>query len=83
MAGESKNQIKEYPEIGKVYKHYKGGKYEVLTLATHSENNETLVIYKSIHFGSVYARPLSMWFDTIVLSKENEPNVSVKRFTLC
>lgn len=55
----------KYPEIGKIYKHYKGGKYKVLTLAKHSETEETLVIYRSIHFGSVHARPLSMWFDKI------------------
>lgn len=60
-----KKEIKEYPEIGGTYFHYKGGKYEVLSMAKHSETDEDLVIYKSIHFGSVHARPLSMWFDTV------------------
>lgn len=68
----------KYPEIGKQYDHYKGGRYEVLTLATHSETNEVLVIYKSLHFGSVYARPLSMWFDTVT----GENQVKASRFTL-
>lgn len=54
-----------YPKVGGRYRHYKGGEYEVITLATHSETNEPLVIYKSILFGSVYARPLSMWFDDV------------------
>ncbi len=54
-----------YPKVGGRYRHYKGGEYEVLTLATHSETNEPLVIYKSILFGSVYARPLAMWFDLV------------------
>lgn len=67
-----------YPEIGKQYKHYKGGKYKVLTLAKHSETDEILVIYKSLHFGSVHARPLSMWFD-IVISDNNE---NIPRFEL-
>jgi hypothetical protein len=48
----------EYPEIGKLYKHYKGGDYKVLSLAKHTETDEILVIYKSIQFGTVYARPL-------------------------
>ena len=48
----------DYPEIGKIYKHYKGGDYKVLTLAKHTETDEILVIYKSIQFGSIYARPL-------------------------
>lgn len=88
-------EIKRYPEIGKNYKHYKGGKYTVLTMAEHSEGDkinellekldsmnlsdeahklidelklsfeDKLVIYKSIHFGSVHARPLHMWFENI------------------
>ena len=52
-----------YPMPGERWKHYKGGVYEVITLANHSETKEPLVIYKSIPFGSVYARPLSMWED--------------------
>lgn len=55
----------EYPKIGKQYNHYKGGRYEVITLANHTETGEALVIYKSIHFGSIYARPLSLWFDKV------------------
>lgn len=54
-----------YPNIGKKYRHYKGGLYEVITMATHTETGEPLVIYKSLLFGSIYARPLSMWFDAI------------------
>jgi len=67
-----------YPEINKTYKHYKGGKYTVLTLCKHTETDETLVIYKSIHFGSVYARPLNIWFDMVT----NHNNNSVSRFKL-
>ena len=65
---EIKNMKIQYPEIGKLYDHYKGGRYEVITLAKHSETDETLVIYKSIHFGSVHARPLSMWFEMVAIS---------------
>lgn len=56
----------QYPEVGRVYNHYKGGKYEVISLATHSETKEVLVVYKSLHFGSVYARPLELWFDEVM-----------------
>jgi len=74
-------EIKKYPEIGMKYDHYKGGRYEVISMATHSETDEVLVIYKSIHFGSVYARPLSMWFDDI---KVDDSLHGVKpRFRLC
>lgn len=57
--------MERYPEVGKQYDHYKGGRYEVISLAKHSETEEVLVIYRSIHFGSVYARPLPMWFDQV------------------
>lgn len=53
--------MEKYPEINCKYQHYKGGKYQVITLAQHTETKEILVIYQSIHFGSFYARPLSSW----------------------
>jgi hypothetical protein len=66
-----------YPQIGDKYQHYRGGFYEVITLATHSETQEPLVIYKSLLFGSVYARPLSMWFDWVEIE-----GVTTTRFRL-
>ena len=58
----------QYPIIGEKYKHYKGGEYKVITMATHTESNEPLVIYKSMLFGSIYARPLNMWFEEVELN---------------
>ena len=46
---------------GTIYRHYKGGLYEVLHLAKNTDNDETMVIYRSIQFGSYYARPLTDW----------------------
>ena len=69
-----------YPEIGKRYQHYKGGIYEVITLANHSETQEPMVIYKSILFGSVYARPLSMWNDKVNVSVDEDCPVWTTRF---
>lgn len=54
-----------YPLPGQIYDHYKGGRYEVITLCTHTETNEKLVIYRSLHFGSIHARPVEQWFDQI------------------
>ena len=61
----SESEIINYPEIGAKYKHYKGGIYKFITMATHSEKDEKLVIYKSLLFGSIYARPLSSWNETV------------------
>ncbi len=67
----------QYPMPGERWQHYKGGVYEVITLANHSETQEALVIYKSIPFGSVYARPLSMWQEACEIEGMPGP-----RFTL-
>ena len=49
-----------------LYQHYKGPKYKVLYVATHSESEEQLVIYQALYgeFG-MWARPLSMFSETI------------------
>jgi hypothetical protein len=50
-----------YPLPGQFYKHYKGGTYEIISMATHTETSEKLVVYKSLNFGSVYVRPYEIW----------------------
>jgi hypothetical protein len=50
-----------YPLPGQVYKHYKGGTYTIISMATHTETKEVLVVYKSLNFGSVYVRPYDVW----------------------
>lgn len=75
------NEFIQYPEPGKKYRHYKGGLYEVICLCPHTETTETLVIYKSLIFGSFYARPLSMWFD-VVKPSSVELGYDLTRFTL-
>jgi hypothetical protein len=53
----------DYPLPNQIYKHYKGGTYQVITLSTHTETGEILVIYKSLNFGSNYARPIQPWLE--------------------
>lgn len=52
-----------YPLPNQIYKHYKGGTYQVISMATHTEQNQILVIYKSLKFGSIYARPIDSWLE--------------------
>jgi len=73
----NKSSYVSYPQLGKKYRHYKGGLYEVISMATHSETGESLVIYKSLLFGSIYARPVSMWFEWI-----DDNGTSTTRFKL-
>jgi hypothetical protein len=78
----AKREYVIYPKIGGKYRHYKGGEYEVITMATHSETQEPLVIYKSLLFGSIYARPLNMWFDLVKGINPFESVDDVPRFKL-
>jgi hypothetical protein len=45
------------------FKHYKGGEYELVTLATDEATNEPLVVYKALSDGAVWSRPASAFFE--------------------
>ena len=48
------------------YRHYKGGEYEVIGVARHSETLEPLVIYRPLYNDSgLWARPHAMFFSEI------------------
>ncbi|MCI2057405.1 MAG: DUF1653 domain-containing protein [Oscillibacter sp.] len=48
------------------YRHFKGNKYEVLGMATHSETMEPMVIYRALYGEhGVWVRPASMWNEEI------------------
>ncbi|KZY43832.1 hypothetical protein A3733_03430 [Pseudoalteromonas shioyasakiensis] len=57
-----------------IYQHYKGPKYKVKYVATHSETNELLVIYQALYgeFG-MWARPLSMFTETVTVEGKTIP----------
>ncbi len=64
-------------KLGK-YKHFKGGEYQVLGVAKHSESLETMVIYKPLYEleqGELdtWVRPIEMFFDTKELNGETVP----------
>lgn len=46
---------------GQRFKHYKGGTYKFLCFATHTEQEEGLVVYTDEN-SQVWARPLEMFF---------------------
>ena len=55
-----------------IYRHYKGGIYEVIGFATHSETLENLVIYRNVSDDEkCWARPVTMWNEGI--TNDGEP----------
>ncbi len=48
------------------YRHFKGGEYEVLGLATHSETEEPMVVYRPLYGErGLWVRPAAMWNETV------------------
>jgi hypothetical protein len=59
------------------YRHFKGGEYEVLGVARHSETDERLVVYRPLYGdGGMWVRPVSMFLEAV----EHDGRV-VPRFT--
>ena len=58
------------------YRHFKGGEYEVLYVAKHSETLEEMVVYRALYGErGVWVRPLRMWDETVEVDGK-----TVKRF---
>ncbi len=52
--------------IGGKYRHYKGNEYLVVDIATHSETEEEMVVYKALYGEEkLWVRPLSMWNEKV------------------
>ena len=61
-----------------IYKHFKGGRYEVIGVARHSETLEEMVVYRALYGdGGLWTRPASMWNETVEYEGK-----TVLRFTL-
>ena len=48
------------------YRHFKGNEYELLFIATHSENREPMVVYRALYGeGGLWVRPAAMWQEQV------------------
>lgn len=61
------------------YRHYKGGEYQVIGIARHSETDEYLVVYRCLYDNdSLWVRPLAMFMETVLVDGSEVP-----RFECC
>ena len=75
-------------QIGGAYRHFKGFTAKIITIATHTETGESLVVYECSgkgvngnHKDGIYARPLEMFLSEV--DHDKYPDVGQKyRFEL-
>ncbi|MBU2222508.1 MAG: DUF1653 domain-containing protein [Gammaproteobacteria bacterium] len=53
------------------YQHYKGPYYQLLAIATHSEDEQPYAVYRALYGDySLWVRPLSMFSETVLILGE-------------
>ena len=56
------------------YRHYKGGEYEVIGVARHSETLEPMVVYRPLYNATgLWVRPYAMFVEEIQIDGEFQP----------
>jgi len=56
------------------YRHFKGGEYEVIGVARHSEGLEDMVVYRPLYNDTgLWVRPLSMFTESVERDGKLQP----------
>lgn len=62
------------------YVHYKGGRYEVIGVARHSETLEPLVLYRPLYGeGALWVRPFAMFTGEVEIDGRALPRFAAER----
>lgn len=60
------------------YRHYKGGEYQVIGVARHSETHEPLVVYRPLYNQTgLWVRPYAMFFEQIEHAGRRQPRFAL------
>ena len=60
-----------------IYRHYKGNNYQLISVATHSETREEMVVYRALYGErGLWVRPAAMWSEQVETAAG-----TVQRFT--
>lgn len=59
-------------DSGYLYKHYKGGIYQVICVGTHTETSEKMVAYRDGK-DNFWIRPLEMFEETVIVDGKEIP----------
>lgn len=58
----------------KKYRHYKGGEYEFIGIARHSEDESEYVVYRPLYNDSgLWIRPKKMFFENVTINGKSVP----------
>ncbi|OUO93024.1 DUF1653 domain-containing protein [Cloacibacillus sp. An23] len=56
------------------FRHFKGGEYEFVGIARHSETEEEYVVYRPLYNdGGLWIRPKKMFFENVTVNGESVP----------
>ena len=56
-----------------IYRHYKGGEYQVIGCAKHSETGEELVVYQSVSGEELWVRPKDIFLESVNVDSKKIP----------
>ena len=66
------------------YRHYKGGEYEVIGVACHSETLEAMVVYRPLYNQSgLWVRPHAMFGETVQVDGQLQPSFRPLTYPTC